>query len=251
MRNRIGLVCGLLLMLGAPSRAECMLEAIGTVQARAAIDGRTVSLSDGRELRLAGIEVARTAASALDQALLGRELALFRLGPDRDRYGRIVAVVIPQGGGIDQSVQRALLAQGHARVSGNLDDLQCVASLYEAEREARAASLGIWAEPHYVLRSAGNPEEIQKVLGEFAVVQGKVLSVREAGATIYVNFGRRFTEDFTVTIPKREERKFASAGLELKKLEGRTVRIRGVVEERGGPWIEALHPGQIEIAEQQ
>jgi hypothetical protein len=32
-----------------------------------------------------------------------------------------------------------------------------------------------------------------------------VLSVRESGATIYVNFGRRWTEDFTVTILKRNE----------------------------------------------
>jgi hypothetical protein len=41
-----------------------------------------------------------------------------------------------------------------------------------------------------------------------------------------------------------------SSGLDVKKLEGRTVRIRGVIEERGGPWVEAAHPSQIEIAEQ-
>jgi hypothetical protein len=62
-----------------------------------------------------------------------------------------------------------------------------------------------------------------------------------------VNFGRRWTEDFTVTILKRNERKFAAAGLEPKRLSGKRVRVRGWIEERGGPWIEATHPEQIEL----
>ena len=34
-----------------------------------------------------------------------------------------------------------------------------------------------------------------------------------------------------------------------KRLEGRSVRVRGFIEERGGPWIEAALPQQIEIVE--
>ena len=37
------------------------------------------------------------------------------------------------------------------------------------------------------------------------------------------------------------------AGLEPKKLAGRRVRIRGWVEERGGPWVDAARPEQIEV----
>ena len=85
--------------------------------------------------------------------------------------------------------------------------------------------------------------------GRFAIVEGKVVSVRESGGTIYVNFGRRWSEDFTVTISKRNERLFSETGLMPKLLAGRRVRIRGVIEERGGPWIEAISPGQIEIAD--
>jgi hypothetical protein len=73
--------------------------------------------------------------------------------------------------------------------------------------------------------------------------------VRESGATIYVNFGRRWTEDFTVTILKRNERNFTAVGLEPKTLAGRQIRVRGWVEERGGPWIEATRPEQIEFAD--
>ena len=87
--------------------------------------------------------------------------------------------------------------------------------------------------------------------GRFALVEGRVLSVRESGATSYVNFGRRWTEDFTVTILKRNERNFTAAGLEPKKLAGRQIRVRGWIEERGGPWIEATRAEQIEFADRE
>ena len=93
------------------------------------------------------------------------------------------------------------------------------------------------------MRKAEDPAGILAVRGRFAVVEGKVLSVRESGGTIYVNFGRRWSEDFTVTVLKRNERSFTAAGLALKKLAGQRVRVRGTIEERGGPWIEAARPG--------
>jgi len=75
--------------------------------------------------------------------------------------------------------------------------------------------------------------------GHFALVEGKVVSVRESGGTIYVNFGRQWSKDFTVTILKRNARNFASAGLEPKTLTGKRIRVRG--------WIEAARPEQIEL----
>ncbi len=97
------------------------------------------------------------------------------------------------------------------------------------------------------MRKAEAVTELAAELGRFTLVEGRVVSVRESGGTIYVNFGRRWTEDFTVTVQRRLERTFGAAGLELKSLAGRTVRVRGVIEERGGPWIEASRPEQIEI----
>jgi hypothetical protein len=57
------------------------------------------------------------------------------------------------------------------------------------------------------------------------------LSVRESGGTIYVSFGRRWSEDFTVTVQKCHERGFTAAGLQLKKLTGQHVRVPG--DDRG------------------
>jgi endonuclease YncB( thermonuclease family) len=254
LHHRVVLAAGIVL-LSASAHAEtptCKLVPIGTGQIRAVTDGATVTTADNREVRLAGIEAAPSAKFALEQLVLGRDVALLRLGPDSDRYGRIVGILaVPPAAGIEQSVQRALLAQGNARVSANIDDVGCAAALLGAEQDARNAGLGLWAEPSYLMKSAGNFKDILAVRGHFAVVEGKVVSVRESGGTIYINFGRRWSEDFTVTVLKRNERMFAGSGLELKKLEGRNVRVRGMIEERGGPWIEAAHPGQIEIAEQQ
>ena len=91
--------------------------------------------------------------------------------------------------------------------------------------------------------------ELQAARGQFALVEGKVLSVRESGATIYLNFGRRWTRDFTVTILKRHRREFAVAGIDPKGLEGRPIRVRGWIEQRGGPVIDAVAPEQIERVE--
>ncbi|HYS47780.1 MAG TPA: thermonuclease family protein, partial [Xanthobacteraceae bacterium] len=139
--------------------------------------------------------------------------------------------------------------RGHARVAPRIGDRACAAELLARERAARDAKLGLWAEPYYVIRRAEDPAALATERGRFAIVEGRVLSVRESGGTIYVNFGRRWTQDFTVTISKRNERTFTDAGVAPKRLEGRRVRIRGWIEQRGGPWVEATRPEQIELAE--
>ena len=48
---------------------------------------------------------------------------------------------------------------------------------------------------------------------------------------------------------KRHERNFVAAGLEPRKLANLRVRVRGWMEERNGPRMEAMRPEQIEIVE--
>jgi endonuclease YncB( thermonuclease family) len=224
--------------------ASCAPETIGVVTVRTVLDGRTLLLADGREVRLAGIEVTPESKSALESYIVGRDIVL--KGKATDRYGRLLAYAYS---GTGPSAQAHLLSQGLARVAARVGDQGCAAELLAAERAARTARLGTWAESHYLPQKAGNPAEILGERGRFALVEGRVLSVRESGGVIYVNFGRRWSEDFTVTVLKRSERAFSAAGVELKKLAGRNVRIRGYIEERGGPWIEATRPEQIEIQE--
>jgi endonuclease YncB( thermonuclease family) len=244
----------------APSGCRPDSSAVGIVAAVS--DGRTFTLDDGRKIRLAAIEVpgsdgfeqpsrlnsATDSKEVLQSLVAGRTVTLGRT--ERDRYGRSVAHVFLLGDGAERWIQAEMLARGHARVAARVGD-GCVAELRQRERAARTAQLGLWADPYYGMRPADDPAAIARERGRFAIVEGNVVSVRETGGTVYVNFGRRWTSDFTVTIAKRNERAFAAAGVEPKRLAGRRIRVRGWIEERGGPWVEATRPEQIEMVERQ
>ncbi|MGB6420067.1 MAG: thermonuclease family protein [Pseudolabrys sp.] len=231
------------LLSSVMAQDPCKLTDIGTGTVASVRDGRTLLLADGGELRLAAIEVADESRDALQSLVGGRDLRLKQLSPERDRYGRIVAFAYV--GNSEQSVQQALLEQGRARVSARTGSKACA----DLQRAARAARRGLWADPNFAPLRSENLARIAAARGQFALVEGKVLSVRESGATIYLNFGRRWTQDFTVIIPKRHRREFATAGLDPKRLEGNPVRVRGWIGQQSGPVIEVVNPEQIELVE--
>lgn len=244
---RLCVVALLISTAAAAAEEPCKLSPLGTADVAAVRDGRTLILKDGRELRLAAIEVNEESRAALEDALARRSIRIEKLGDENDRYGRVVAFAF--AGDTRQSLQHVLLAQGQARVAARVGDKTCAESLLTAEREARRESRGLWANPNFAPLAAENLPRLQAERGRFVLVQGKVLSVRESGATIYMNFGRRWTQALTVTLLRREAKRFAAAGVEPKQLEGRRVRIRGWLEQRNGPTIEATAPEQIEFAE--
>ncbi|HXO69330.1 MAG TPA: thermonuclease family protein [Bradyrhizobium sp.] len=203
-------------------------------------------MDDGREVRLAGIETATADGSAALGALVAGRNVTLRGGTDApDRYGRQPAFVFLEQAAA--SVQHQLLAQGDALVSGNIADKACAAEFAVAETAARQARRGVWADSA-AIKNAESPGDILARIGQFTVVEGKVLSVRQAGAVTYINFGRRWTRDFAVTISRRVMPAFEAAGISVKSLENKRVRVRGWIEARGGPRIEAAQTGQIEMA---
>jgi endonuclease YncB( thermonuclease family) len=229
----------------AAAQDQCQPAPLGSAEVTAVRDGRTLMLADGRELRLAAIEAADDGGAALRALTAGRALRLGKLGAERDRYGRLVALAF--AGDAAQSLQQLLLAQGAARVSARIGDKACAAVLLAAEKEARDAHRGLWADPNFAPLAAENLSGLRAKAGHFALVEGKVLSVRTSGPTIYLNFGYRWTRDFSVVIPRRSQGNFAAGGVEPKGLEGRRVRVRGWIDRRSGPVIEADGPEQIEL----
>jgi endonuclease YncB( thermonuclease family) len=233
--------------------SHCGFEPISPGQVTSIVDGRSFRLGDGREIRLAAMEIpsddvsAPAAQAALATLLAGQTVTLRQAAPAPDRYGRILAFAFTKGLQT-RSVAHEMLAQGHARMSAQTGDPACAAELLRQERVARNAGLGQWGDPQYAIMDAGNLAGLLAGRGRFAVVEGTVASVRPSGGTIYVNFGRRWSQALTVTISKRQERMFASAGLALKGLENQRLRVRGWIEIRNGPRIEASRPEQIEIA---
>ncbi len=239
-----------------PGAAACAPPELGEGHVAEIIDGRSFRLTDGREIRLAGIEPAGATRAdrigALSAVLADHDVSL--RGPDDapDRYGRQTAFAyLPPS---DTSVQVQLLAAGAALVSPDLEDKDCAAALMMAEAEARQAQRGTWA-GNSVIKNAESPDDILAGMGRFTVVEGRVLSVHQSGATTYLNFGRRWTRDFAVTISRRVLPAFAAAGLELKSLENKRIRVRGWVEARQGPnqgpdqgpRIDVVRVGQIEV----
>jgi endonuclease YncB( thermonuclease family) len=275
----VALACTLAMTCGGlPAMAQqqtqmaapgCGGEEIARATVSRVSDGRTFTLADGREVRLAAIEVppmplprepdrgpdaapgGAAAKNALDALAGGDEVVLRRAQAAADRYGRIVAYAYTERDGDEFFVQGELIAAGFARVGDQVDGRSCAGALLARENAARTAKLGLWADPYYDLLDAETPADVLAHRGQFALVEGNVVSVRESGPTIYVNFGRRWSEDFSVTVRKRNERIFAAAGLDLQGLEGRRVIVRGFIEARGthgSPSIEATRPEQIETA---
>jgi endonuclease YncB( thermonuclease family) len=230
--------------------AGCAFAPQGEGRVTEVIDGRSFRLDDGRDVSLIGIEPVSTTdtkanrTAALAAIIGGHEVTLRGDDDTPDRYGRQPAFVFIDSSGTP--VQATLLAQGAALVAATLADKECAATLAAAEASARIAKRGIWADPA-VIKNTESPGDILAGIGRFAVVEGKVLSVRQAGATTYLNFGRNWTQDFAVTIPKRMIPVFEGTGIMLKSLENRRIRVRGWIEARRGPRIEVLRVGQIEL----
>jgi len=179
--------------IGPAIAAGCTFEPQGEGRVAAVIDARSFRLEDGREVRLAGIEPVEQATdrvAALSAIIAGREVTL--RGPDDtpDRYGRQPAFVFV--GSSETPVQGELLAQGEALYSATVTDHDCASLLNAAEASGRQARRGIWADPA-AIKNTESPGDILARIGRFTVAEGKVLSVRQAGATTYLNFGRNWT----------------------------------------------------------
>jgi endonuclease YncB( thermonuclease family) len=247
-------LAGALIMLGScPAGAACTFEQLKQGHVAEIIDARTFKLTDGQEVRLAGLEFPAAAAgtrkngAALSRLVLDRDVTMRGPNAKPDRYGRLVALVF--AGDTMNSIQNLLLDQGAAAFSGDIldsDNKTCATELLAHETAARQARRGFWADAA-AIKNTERPDDILPWIGQFVVAEGKIASVREAGGTIYVNFSRRWTEGFAVTISRRIIKRFDAWGIVLKSLENRTVRVRGFVEQRTGPRLEALGPGQIEL----
>jgi endonuclease YncB( thermonuclease family) len=250
--RRISMTFGCAVLLTACTsgalHAACEFAHQGEGRVATVLDARTFRLDDGREVRLAGIEPMQetaTRGSEILAALIGNREVTLRGPDDRpDRYGRQPAFVFAKDSGT--SIQSELLGRGEAVASPVMTDAPCFAALLAAEAAARSARRGIWVSSA-ALKNAERPDDILAGKGRFAVVEGTISSAQLAGATFYVNFGRRWTRGFAVTISKRMMPSFEAAGIDLKSLKDKRVRARGWVEQRGGPRIEASHPGQIEL----
>lgn len=237
---------------GAPKEVACRFpDAEATPLAASLGDDGALELSDGRRLVPEGIALPtsladpaqRRAAQAAAEAVLdGRTLAI---GPDRtDRHGRLAAAAALAQTGAAEDLAVALLRAGAGLARPVPGDAACGAGRLAAEAEARQARRGLWALDDALL-AAGDEDALAVRGGLFTVAEGRVREVGMAGGRVFLNFGTRWRQDFTVIIAMEDFATILGDSLDPAALSGRLVRVRGVVREDGGPAMTLRLPGEL------
>ncbi|HYD15179.1 MAG TPA: thermonuclease family protein [Hyphomicrobium sp.] len=219
------------------------------------IDGETLLLDDGREVRLIGA-LSRTPDAtggnaqtmrALEELVGGRSISFRYEGRRRDRYGRTLAQVYLAGPDGSVWLQQHLISQGHARAYALPGNSGCLRALMAAEAEARQARLGLWSSDHYRIRDAADPGALSRLSGQFALVEGRVANVTRTQRTIYINFGSDWRRDFTASVSTYIADSAADGAARIAGLSGQTIRVRGWIERRNGPMIVLGSLDEIEV----
>ena len=173
------------------------------------------------------------AARAWLEARRGDSLVVVPRGQP-DRWGRARADIQVADSDID--LAGGLIAAGLALADANEADSLCRPALRSVEAAARAKRLGLWREP--VVMATDGPA-LRSLAGRFAVVEGRIRHVGERSARTYLDFAARGEDGLTVTVSKRTWRMVRARGLSAALLEGRRVRVRGILDVWRGPTLEA------------
>lgn len=211
-------------------------------------DGRAIKpeglLLPGNDMNSAGAAFHDQALAALGDLTINETLVLHAQRPKEDRYGRLRAQ-IQTGDAEEPWLQAAMLRRGLARVSIAPDRRECASELYAAEDEARSGHRGLWSLRAYAVRA---PESLRAGdLGTFQIVEGLVMNASVRGGRGYLNFGRDWRTDFTVTIAPDDLKVFRDANVDPESYAGKWVRVRGWIEKMNGYEIEAAVPEAIEV----
>lgn len=256
-RRLVSILVTLAVAAGGGLRAEevrlarCPGPAIRDAIRNARPDGE-VELASGRRIKLVDLRPAESRAGPATGAetwlasLVG-ESATVREAGFPDRWGRVPAQ-LSVGSTHPVDVAELLVGEGWAIVHAGERDRLCRPDLLGLEATARAKRAGLWATAPWPL-AAENRDAVAAETGRFAIVEGRVVSVGERRDRTYLNFGRDWARDFSVTIPKRSWDSLKAAGFTAAGLTRSRVRVRGTVEVRRAPTMDVVAPDMLEILE--
>ena len=209
---------------------NCMLQGNAqTVMLKYVYDGDTIELTDGRKIRVLGINTPELAhydealeplaleARAATQLFLSRTPTLkIKLGlQEQDQFKRWLAFVYTDNG---ENLSAYLLRQGLAAqiiIPPNVEDIEC---LHQQEQLARTASLGIWHHPYFEPRHA---DELMIDDVGFRFVEGSVNNIT------FSNDAWWFTLDDEVEVKINKLALPYITAEDIKKLQGKRVMVRG------------------------
>jgi endonuclease YncB( thermonuclease family) len=212
-------------------------------------DGDTIKLTNGRRLRLIGIntpeishagQASQTLAVQARSALVtlldrhNRTLNLQYGKQPRDHYGRLLAHAFLDDG---TNVSVRLLEQGLATalvVPPNTWASGCYATI---EATARREQRGLWALPDY---QTGDATALRMDTRGFRIVRGQINDIRESRHGIWLDL-----EGPLVIRVDRKDRVNFEPGFP-HALEGKTVEVRGWIKaDRDGLRVNVRHPAAL------
>lgn len=230
------------------------------------VDGETLALDDGSELRLIGALAPRAidadaepgtwgwenkTIEALRALVLGKTVELAFGGDRHDRYRRLHAQAYLIEGDQRRWIQGHLLAEGLSRAYTIAGNRACAPELLAAERAARDARRGLWAEAAYQVRPADRPVDLSAYRTTFQIVEGRIERVAFVRGVIHLNFGRNWRQAFSTALRNADRGLLGVFASDPKILEGRHVRVRGWIDQRRAvPVIDVSEAGHIEVLDQ-
>lgn len=189
-----------------------------------------------------------------------------RLAENPDYLGRIPAIVRKvrqekaDAPNRAESWQHGLLSRGLAMLLPESD--RDLSALIRAEDAAIAGRVGLWSrhQPETAYRFAANPAphnpstsdpplpDVARAVGRFVLVEGVLVSVEHQEWRSYLNFGADWRRDFTIAMDRQQRDAFIAAGQDPVSWIGSYIRVRGIVENRGGPYIALRRPDWLCVA---
>ncbi len=249
----------------APALGDPADPSIGTGRVKFVNERLELTLDDGRLLKVSGLDPPRPtpkdpdldvdSSVKLADWLVGRNVAFRLLETRPDRWGRLVAQVFAPApdataAAPERPVAQAAIEAGLGRFAPEAAARACRAELLAAEAGARAAALGLWADPYYAVIAAGDHDAFAEKAATSVIVEGRVTGVEQGPYRTTLLFGPRRGWDFSVTILQRNKKIFTAAGLNFDSFKGQMIRVRGLLDMRFGPQVEIADPDEIEAITQ-
>ena len=254
VRHRV-CVIGLALVLacgsGTAMSADTPCSAGGAPQVPLALGVDGLVTGDGAPVILAGIAPFLPDADGPESwngdLAAGARGEPFRLAPSAlpDRYGRATGLVFDGEGTL---LQATLIAEGRAIVRPDTVEEACAEALLALESAARSGGNGLWDNPGSIARAVDTASLLARS-GLYGLVEGRIVSVGYGSRMVFLDFGRSFRTDFTVLVQGPLVSRLREAGFPVESLEGRTVRVRGIIEESGGPAIRLASPLALQLVD--
>lgn len=221
-----------------------------------AIDGDSLQLADGQQVRLIGVNalemhartagesaLARQAHDALQTLVQHTSLELIPGIESRDRHGRLLAHLRLNDGRL---VSEVLVRRGLAVAVAVGPNVRCARRLQSLERHARQARRGIWQHPAGWLHVSGKPGSLTETPGGFRILQGTVSEVnsRRSGVVLRLDNG------LEVRLGRHWPRHMPWSEHVAQLARGQQVRVRGWVDSsRNTQRLTLHHPANLELIE--